>query len=82
MELCADELNLTIREFNCIRRGISSKVGNFPTIGELIDYINLHGSLRDIRNCGYVTQKEIIRKICNFGLRSELKINVDDILGR
>ncbi len=82
-DISIDNLNINTRTYNSLARARRkfNQENSCPTVGEIIDYINKNRSFKDIPNCGPKTQREIIKSICDLGLRSELKVDVDKILG-
>ena len=74
MNLPIDELWLSVRAYNAIRRA------NINVVSELINKVN-DNSITAIKNCGPRTLKNIVKAVCDFGLRDRLTIDVDSILG-
>lgn len=78
-----DNIGLSGRAHNSLVRFYRSKLGSKapsnPTVSDIIHIINNTG-FKKIRNCGRVSQVEIINKLCELGLRDKLTIDIDKIL--
>lgn len=81
-EMSFTEIEFSARDLNCISSAIKPWKMNRSyqdiTIGEIIEIVN-NGKLRDTRNCGVVTMKSIISKLCDFGMEDCIDKEVKDV---